>query len=43
MYLLCNIFAINYVKLIKFITNQKQRKQMFLGKNMNKVTNTKLN
>jgi hypothetical protein len=31
-YLLCNIFAINYVKLIKFITNQKQRKQMFLGK-----------
>ncbi len=31
-YLLYNIFAINYVKLIKFITNQKQRKQMFLRK-----------
>ncbi len=31
-YLLFNIFAVNYVKLIKFITNQKQKKQMFLGK-----------
>jgi hypothetical protein len=31
-YLLSNIFAINYVKLIKFITNQKPKKQMFLEK-----------
>jgi hypothetical protein len=31
-YLLSNIFAINYVKLIKFITNHKQKKQMFLEK-----------
>jgi hypothetical protein len=33
MYLLVvYFFAINYLKQIKFITNQKQKKQMFLGK-----------